>query len=105
MPAQRAREFLRELDDRSREIAVPGTVEQRWLEYCRAQKYLYASRLRGHGHLLRVLAAVFLDQAPVTGAGLLLDAGSISVLEFEKDVPAIRTWNWRPDAPAYPMEG
>lgn len=58
-----------------------------------------------HGHLLRVLAAVFLDQAPVTGAGLLLDAGSISVLEFEKDVPAIRTWNWRPDAPAYPVEG
>ena len=46
-----------------------------------------------------------IDQAPVTGAGLLLDAGSISVLEFEKDVPAIRTWNWRPDAPAYPMEG
>ena len=50
-----------------------------------------------HGHLLRVLAAVYLDLPPVTGAALLLDAGSISILESEKGVPSIRTWNWRPD--------
>lgn len=53
--------------------------------------------LVAHGHLLRVLAAVYLDLPPVTGAALLLDAGSISILESEKGVPSIRTWNWRPD--------
>ena len=30
-------------------------------------------------------------------SALLLDAGSISILESEKGVPSIRTWNWRPD--------
>ena len=27
------------------------------------------------------------------GAKLLLDAGSISILEWEREQPAIRTWN------------
>jgi broad specificity phosphatase PhoE len=50
-----------------------------------------------HGHLLRVLAACYLDVPPATGAGLLLDAGSISVLEEEKGVRAIRVWNLTPE--------
>lgn len=49
--------------------------------------------LVGHGHALRVLASVFLRQEPRLGANLLLDAGSVSLLEYEREQPAIRTWN------------
>ena len=49
--------------------------------------------LVGHGHCLRVLATVFLRQEPRMGAQLLLDAGSVSVLEYEREQPAIRSWN------------
>lgn len=46
-----------------------------------------------HGHYLRILTTVYLRQAPRMGAQLLLDPGSVSVLEFERDRPAIRRWN------------
>lgn len=49
--------------------------------------------LFGHGHSLRVLAAVFLREQPRFAAKLLLDAGSVSVLEYEREQPAIRVWN------------
>lgn len=49
--------------------------------------------LVAHGHLLRILAATFLRQTPRFAASLLLDAGSLSVLEYERDQPAIRLWN------------
>jgi probable phosphoglycerate mutase len=52
--------------------------------------------LVGHGHCLRVLTSVFLRQEPRLGAQLLLDAGSISVLEHEHAVPAMRVWNHGP---------
>ncbi len=55
--------------------------------------------LVGHGHALRVLASVFLRQQPRLGAQLLLDAGSVSVLEFEREQPAIHTWNRTPELP------
>jgi broad specificity phosphatase PhoE len=49
--------------------------------------------LVAHGHLLRVLSAVFLQKEPRFGAQLLLDAGALSVLEFERGLPAVRLWN------------
>lgn len=49
--------------------------------------------LFGHGHALRVLAAVFLREQPRFAAKLLLDAGSVSVLEYEREQPAVRLWN------------
>lgn len=49
--------------------------------------------LVSHGHFLRVLAAVFLRQEPRLGAQLLLDAGALCVLEFEREQPAVRLWN------------
>ncbi len=52
--------------------------------------------LVGHGHSLRVLASVFLRQEPRMGAQLLLDAGSVSVLQYEREQPAIRVWNHGP---------
>ena len=49
--------------------------------------------LFGHGHSLRVLAATYLRQQPRFGAHLLLDAGSLCVLEVERGQPAIKRWN------------
>ncbi|MDQ1483129.1 MAG: hypothetical protein QOF35_1205 [Actinomycetota bacterium] len=49
--------------------------------------------LVGHGHCLRILAAVFLDQEPRLGAHLLLEAGSVSVLRWDRETPVIETWN------------
>ncbi len=58
--------------------------------------------LVGHGHCLRVLATVFLRQEPRMGAQLLFDAGSVSVLQFEREEPAIRVWNHGPAVSARP---
>jgi broad specificity phosphatase PhoE len=49
--------------------------------------------LFAHGHYLRILAATYLRQDPRFGAHLLLDAGAVCVLEHERGVPAIRSWN------------
>lgn len=49
--------------------------------------------LVGHGHCLRILATVFLRREVRMGAQLLLDSGSVSVLEHEREQPAIRSWN------------
>lgn len=49
--------------------------------------------LFGHGHALRILAATYLRREPRFGAHLLLDAGSMCVLESERERPAIRLWN------------
>lgn len=48
-----------------------------------------------HGHLLRVLAAVWVRQPPSTGAHLQLDPGSVSELSWHHGVPTIATWNVR----------
>jgi probable phosphoglycerate mutase len=49
--------------------------------------------LFAHGHLLRILAATYLRQQARFGAHLLLDAGAVCVLDHERGVPAVRTWN------------
>lgn len=49
--------------------------------------------LFGHGHALRILATTFLREQPRFAAKLLLDAGSVSILEFEREQPAIKLWN------------
>lgn len=46
-----------------------------------------------HGHLLRVLAGVFIGQDPRFGAHLGLDPASISVLGTDHDLRAILRWN------------
>ena len=56
--------------------------------------------LVGHGHALRVLASVFLEQDPCFGAQLILDAGSVSVLGHEHGVRPSRAGTApRPDPP------
>lgn len=49
-----------------------------------------------HGHFLRILASVWLIEAPTAGHTLMLDAASISVLAHEHDTPAIKLWNFLP---------
>lgn len=49
--------------------------------------------LVGHGHCLRILTAVFLGQELRFGSQILLDAGSVSVLGWEREVRVIVSWN------------
>ncbi|MFD6700948.1 MULTISPECIES: histidine phosphatase family protein [unclassified Microbacterium] len=60
--------------------------------------------LIAHGHYLRILTAVFLRQAPRFGAAITLDAGSVSVLGFTREQPAILAWNHGPQLPLEPSE-
>ncbi|MEA2157205.1 MAG: hypothetical protein QOE11_3345 [Solirubrobacteraceae bacterium] len=49
--------------------------------------------LFAHGHVLRVLAARWLEQPPELGARLVLGTGTLSVLGYEHDVRAVLRWN------------
>jgi probable phosphoglycerate mutase len=49
--------------------------------------------LFAHGHVLRVLAARWLDQPPQAGGFYALDPASVSVLGWEREQPVIRRWN------------
>jgi broad specificity phosphatase PhoE len=47
----------------------------------------------GHGHMLRVLAARWLEMPPAAGSRFVLGTATLSVLGWEHDWHAIRTWN------------
>jgi len=49
--------------------------------------------LFGHGHQLRILAAVAIDLDPVAGARLVLDPTTVSIIGHEHELRAIRVWN------------
>lgn len=49
-----------------------------------------------HGHLLRVLAAVWSELPPLAAAHLRLDAAGLSVLGHEHDTPVLLRWNCPP---------
>jgi probable phosphoglycerate mutase len=55
-----------------------------------------------HGHFLRVLAARWVAQPPAFGMSLLLGTGTLSVLGWERETPAIASWNSRVPAPPPP---
>jgi broad specificity phosphatase PhoE len=46
-----------------------------------------------HGHVLRALAARWVEQPAAFGGRLALDTGAISVLGFEREARVIRHWN------------
>jgi broad specificity phosphatase PhoE len=49
--------------------------------------------LVAHGHLLRTLAARWLEQPPAFGGRLWLATGAVCVLGWERDVEVINAWN------------
>lgn len=49
--------------------------------------------LVAHGHLLRILAARWIEQPPVHGSRLKLDTASVSRLGFEHEIRVITAWN------------
>ena len=49
-----------------------------------------------HGHILRVLAARWLDEPPEGGRHYMLQTGTLSVLSYEHADPVIRQWNVPP---------
>jgi probable phosphoglycerate mutase len=49
--------------------------------------------LCAHGHVLRVLAARWLEQTPAFGGRLKLETAALSVLGWERELPAIALWN------------
>ncbi len=51
--------------------------------------------LIAHGHILRILAARWLEQPPQFGARLVLETATVSVLGYERDTRALLRWNAR----------
>lgn len=49
--------------------------------------------LVAHGHVLRVLTAVYLGQPPLLAQHLVLEAAAIGELGSEHDWPALQGWN------------
>lgn len=49
--------------------------------------------LFAHGHVLRVLAARWIGLPAGAGQHFLLDTGTLCVLGYYRDVPALRVWN------------
>jgi probable phosphoglycerate mutase len=52
-----------------------------------------------HGHILRVLAASWIEQPPLLGSRLALATATLSELGWEHDTRVIEGWNAM-DAPA-----
>ena len=49
--------------------------------------------LFAHGHILRVLAALWIGLPPSGGAHFALSTGTLSTLGWERENPVIRAWN------------
>jgi broad specificity phosphatase PhoE len=49
--------------------------------------------LFAHGHVLRVFVARWIGLPPSAGQHFLLDTGTLSVLSYYYELPAVRAWN------------
>ena len=49
--------------------------------------------LFAHGHVLRLFVARWIGLPPSAGQHFLLDTGTLSVLSYYYDLPAVRAWN------------
>ena len=55
MQGKEKKEFLKNLEERSKKITSTQYIKDQWLELCKKEKYLYASRVLGHNRVLRIL--------------------------------------------------
>jgi len=51
------------------------------------------SALFAHGHVLRVFAARWIGLPPDGGQHFLLNTGTLCVLGYYREIPAVRIWN------------
>ena len=49
--------------------------------------------LFGHGHMLRVLVARWIGLSASGGQHFLLDTGTLGILSYYREIPAVRIWN------------
>jgi probable phosphoglycerate mutase len=49
--------------------------------------------LFAHGHVLRVLGARWIGLPAASGEHFLLDTGTLCVLGYYREIPAVRIWN------------
>jgi broad specificity phosphatase PhoE len=56
--------------------------------------------LFAHGHVFRVFAARWLGLPAGAGCHFLLDTGTLNILSYYRDVPAVKCWNAMPTTPA-----
>jgi broad specificity phosphatase PhoE len=49
--------------------------------------------LFAHGHVLRVLSALWIGLAPAGGSRLALSTGTLSTLGWERETQVVRSWN------------
>jgi probable phosphoglycerate mutase len=53
------------------------------------------SAVFAHGHILRVVAARWLGEAPEAGRFYALGTAAINVLGYEHEEPVLSRWNWK----------
>jgi probable phosphoglycerate mutase len=49
--------------------------------------------LFAHGHVLRALAACWIGLPAGAGQHFLLDTGTVCILGYYRDIPAVKVWN------------
>ncbi len=57
-----------------------------------------------HGHVLRALAALWIEMDAAGGAHLALDTGAVSALGWDRETPVLRLWNDAGRLPSGPAD-
>ncbi|HYK96498.1 MAG TPA: histidine phosphatase family protein [Candidatus Dormibacteraeota bacterium] len=77
--------------DGGESIDAVGTRVDRVIARVRAQPG--DALLFAHAHVLRILTARWIEQAPVLGRAFVLSTATVSVLGWEREQPVVERWN------------